>query len=602
MSVLETPRIFLKGEMSWDPITTNNYDTNYDEDTDKPIFPKAADKVKAFRTQAINQVVPAGNWNPHGTHRVASYDAGVSAVDLGAGVVKNDPFVAAAIQFTGMLVDLEPFGATSSQIYFDGMTFGIDGGYRILAPRTSRFTARYINFARNTVNKMIAGVASAVWQTSFAKSDGLRVDAFDSPALQALAKALAGADVLGLTVRLNVYRTIYYDNPALRNGSPATKQAGEALVAKLQGGGFQPNPARSHLVGVIGLWRKGEPAHEPGDRALCPAGQSPLGSAYARLDAKALTLDLSNSVSEVTEDLKKQDLGPLTVVAVDPATQARTPLGTFKYGDYDRAAYEASAGIVTLPLAAGAAKAAGDKDLQLRDASGTVLLAEQAVRAIPETPNLYLDEGESKTATFQVYERGSPKAAALPVTLYKMSPDGSKVANTLPMKTDPNGVLSVPVVGTTGAVFPYVPVLANGDPPPAGGIDTQANTYMYVRILPADGDIGLMPPTWDNVYANVLANWNALAPCMDNWLMLDDPAQVKQYAAVLKRLTDPARFESFRFMPVTRDMTKGERTLLYNYLDAPAEALAAAAAAKPAPLSRNLAALSRAMRRPPPGA
>jgi hypothetical protein len=76
-----------------------------------------------------------------------------------------------------------------------------------------------------------------------------------------------------------------------------------------------------------------------------------------------------------------------------------------------------------------------------------------------------------------------------------------------------------------------------------------------------------LPPTWENVYVNVLANWNAMARCMDNWSKLDDPDQVKAYAAILKRLTDPANFEGFLFMPVTRDMSSGERALLYNFLD-----------------------------------
>ena len=82
---------------------------------------------------------------------------------------------------------------------------------------------------------------------------------------------------------------------------------------------------------------------------------------------------------------------------------------------------------------------------------------------------------------------------------------------------------------------------------------------------------------------------------LDNWLKLDDSAQVLAYAAIVKRLTDPANFESFRFMPVTRDMSRGERTLLYNFLNtAPGEIAVGAAATT----QRNLgvAQLSRAMR------
>ena len=55
-------------------------------------------------------------------------------------------------------------------------------------------------------------------------------------------------------------------------------------------------------------------------------------------------------------------------------------------------------------------------------------------------------------------------------------------------------------------------------------------------------------------------------------------------------------------MPVTRDMTAGERTLLWNFLDAPTEPPEVKAEAPDAeetrtvPLERDLAKLSRAMR------
>ena len=65
----------------------------------------------------------------------------------------------------------------------------------------------------------------------------------------------------------------------------------------------------------------------------------------------------------------------------------------------------------------------------------------------------------------------------------------------------------------------------------------------------------------------MLSNWEAMAPCMDNWLRLGDPQQVLAYGWVLKHLTDPGNFEAFRFMPVTRDMSAGQRTLLYAFLD-----------------------------------
>ncbi|MGH9467409.1 MAG: hypothetical protein ACRD1Y_08635, partial [Terriglobales bacterium] len=432
MSVLETPRIYFQGEMTWDPITTNNYDDNYNEDSGETIFPGAVDRVRAFRDNAVTQVVTAVSWNPQGTHRSTFFNTRVCGCDLGPGRPSGgDPFLNAAVNFTGMLVDVEPFGAFTSQLFFDRMGFGFGGGYFLHAPSRRRFVDRYLNFNRNPANGMIAGRASVVWQTSFAKAEGLRIEAYDSPALQALAAALDADDVLGLTCRFNTYNTIYYDNPALSNGSPAAREEAEALVVKLRSGGFQPNPARSRLVGVVGLWRRGEPAQEPVDRVLVPVSPAQgLANAWVRISENALTLDLSNSVPETGANLDKLDAGPLTVTASDPdpaSGVAAITLATIPYAAYNRPAYEASAGIIVVPLVPAIARAAAGMNLSLQSNAGN--LTEETLRAVSATPDLYLDEGQSAEAAFQVWERGRPAQRALALTLYQMSANGGSLDN-----------------------------------------------------------------------------------------------------------------------------------------------------------------------------
>ena len=600
MSVLETPRILFRGQIAWDPIVTNNYPRFYDEKSGEAKLPAAASTLKQvaeFRREAIAAVMTRGNWNPHGTHRSTFFDAEVTGVDTGAGVDTGDPFVGTPIDFTGMLVDCEPYGAFSSQLFFDAMTFGIPGGCLVDARRSTRMTARYINFARNSYNQMIAGVASVVWQTSFAKADGLVLDAHGSPALQALQEALADDDVLGLTVRWNSYRTVYYDDSTLRNGSPQSAAATQKQVEALETGGFQPNPARSMVVGVLGLWRVGEPPHEPGDRPLLAAPPRIVASAHARLDGHTLTLDLANSVAEVDAILSKQNLGTLTVVAVDADNHVVATLGLLNYHQYDRTAYETGAGIVTLQVDPGSLAAASENNLQVRGSDGRVYLSETELWALPTEPNRYLDEGDPPTTTaVQLYVRGVPGQAGTEVTMYDASGTAPVVVTTT--VTDPDGVASFPIAPVAGgAVKPYI-FLGGPDPVTPTQLDPQLTPYMYVRTLPTDASIGNLPPTWDNVYGGVLANWNAMAPCMDNWLRLDNPAQVKAYGPMLKKLTDPSNFEAFRFMPVTRDMTAGERTLLWRFLDAPAEAtrdLTETEASEEVPQG-DQAKLSRAMR------
>jgi hypothetical protein len=591
MSVLETPRLIFRGNITWDPIVTNNRPQQYDEDDAQTVFGAGVD-VAAFRKAAIDAVIArraggqefVSNWNPHGTHRSTFYDTAIVGVDVGNGPSADDSVVNSPVTCTGMLVDLEPYGAFSSQLFFDSISFGIEGGCRIFAPRTTRMTGRYINFSRNPAG-FIAGVASVVWQVSFPKANGLRLDAHDSKALGMLATSLESGDVLGLTMRWNAYRTLYFDSFDPNSDDLAIARQ---LRSNLAGGGFQPNPARSVLIGVLGLWRKGEPASEPGDRALLTQSDS-IASAHARLSTDRLTLDLANSVPETGLDLTKRNLGDLTAVAVgaDGKTVIAT-LGTFGYEAYRREAYEASAGIITVKVDPTAAQAVRAADIQLRQQDGTVLLAETALRAIPGAPNTYLDEGESATLDVMVLDRGKPAGAGIDVTM--VNPDES-APGPVRRVTNAEGIATFSLAGKKGQIEGFVLVPGQGMPLPSQ-IDPQATTYAYVRTLPADTDIAALPPTWENVHGRVLRNWEAMAPCMDNWLNLRDPDQVKSFAPMLRHLTAKANFEAYRFMPVTRDMTAGERTLLHAFLEG-AEMPAAVVEAAP---RRSLKQLSRAMR------
>ncbi len=175
------------------------------------------------------------------------------------------------------------------------------------------------------------------------------------------------------------------------------------------------------------------------------------------------------------------------------------------------------------------------ENLQLED-STRALLTELPLRGIPSTPNVYLDEGSDVNTTFQVYERGVPATSSVTFTLYQtdnvVNPTGSKTVS-----TDANGVLTIPISATGGSVTGYVPSFSAQDAP-TQGINPPVNTYMYVRVRPAYAAIAQLTPTWENVYVNVLANWNAMAPCMDNWLSLADPEQIKNLKDLVKRLTD----------------------------------------------------------------
>jgi hypothetical protein len=574
MSVLDPPRVYFRGQMTWDPIVTNNYAQFYDLATAKPSL--AGSTVAEYRERA-RQSVTRGNWNVHGTHRSTFFETAVCGVDRGRGLDTGDPLVGVPMSFTGMLVDLDPYGATTSQLFFDRLGCGIDGGCQIVAPRGGPMVARRINFARNTTYRVIAGVASVVWQASFPRAAGLAVHPRGSPVLAAmLDRLLRDRDVLGLTVRVNAYRTVYFGTP-----SP-TPQDAAALARQIADGGFHPNPARSMVVGVIGLWRRGEPPAVPGDRVLARAPGSQVGTAFARLGRNRLSLDLANSVPETGFDLTKLDLGPLTVAAGDVV------VGTIPPEAYATPAYEATAGIVDLPLDAATARAARTGDLQVRTADGTVLLAEQPLTVVADPPDVYLEEGESAPVTLRAFERGRVPRRRVSVTMVEVgSPLPPRV-----VEAGRGGVATVPLTGGQGGSWTWMLVPWRDEQPPLPQrLVPELTEYLALRTTPADDDIAALAPTWDNVHRSVLRDFEALAPCMDNWLHLGDEQQCRAYAPLIRSLTSRERFDDYRYMPVTRELTRGQRTLLHRWCDAvtsavpegEAEAVATAAAEAPQP-------------------
>lgn len=629
MSILEFPRVYFRGEVAWDPVTTNNYPVDqapaaYDElgcdSTLNTTQVLTANQVAGFRQAAIDEVSNDGNWNPDGSYRCPFYNTYISGVDLGQGLDTSDAFATAPVGFTGMLIDCEPYGALSSQLFFNDMSFGIQGGCRIYGKRITRFSDRFINFNANPSNNMIAGTASVMWQTGFAKDQGLQIDAHDSKVLQQLQASMSDPDVLGVLVRFVAYRTVYYNDPTLSNGN-SSDPAASALQAKLNAGGFQPNPARSLLVGTVGLWRRQDAMTEPSERALIatmatvpgqkpPARKGPVvATAFARATNKGIALDFSNTIPCSDRATDKFDLGTLTLTAADPAPAvAVAKIATIDFSQYDRAAFEATSGIIDIALDGDTAKQIAGMNLAISAADGTTYLQEDVLRAIPLTPNLYVNQGDAASLAVQVYQRGIPVGAGVTVTMSDMN---ATQATAVSLKTNGSGQVSFPLQSATSEVIGWV--FQPGDNPvlPIGkNFSPLTCTYAYQRVLPAETDIGEMEPTWDNVYTYVMANWNSMAPCMDNWLRLNDEQQVRSYASMIKMLTDPANFEGYRFMPITRDMSNGQRTLLWNFLDSPVAVGAASVGASTATGVRgrlaekarpqtNIEQLSRSMRSGP---
>ncbi len=202
MSVLDTPRIYFQGQITWDPLVTNNRPDYYDVETSRTVF--GTGDVAAYRERArlwVLEDLAGHNWNVHGTHRSAFFNATVTGVDVGRGLRRKDDLTGVPVSLSGMLVDVDPYGFFTSQLFFDVFSCGIPGGCSVLARSCGPMVARRMNGRRILGDAYRAGGASAVWQTSF-PTDRLSVHPRGSQVLAALAESMKkGKDVVGLTVR-----------------------------------------------------------------------------------------------------------------------------------------------------------------------------------------------------------------------------------------------------------------------------------------------------------------------------------------------------------------------------------------------------------------
>jgi hypothetical protein len=731
MSVLSFPRINFMGYMCWDPATGNNNDyfPTYDDTNASLNWPflkgqgiTQSNFGTTFRTWAINlQTIPPynsgqpgipGEWNyfgGNGAYFLQYVDPSmdidrrttISGGKLGPGqVVGSDPFFHKTATLLGdpfgnpepkppgRLVDVNPASVFSSQIYYQGISFG-DASMGIQAKRAYRMQSRFINFGRN-YNLPNAGIASVTWQACFPTGSGLTINPGSSSLLLALQGKLNSKAAKGIMVRFNVYLNLYYQNGYFNNVpiQPAElKDLPPLYAAAVQSGNLFPNPCYSRIVGVIGPWYDDELATAPEGRylampsniVLCnPAAKDPcwqpqavaqaeaepalskagprtgsaavstgrnpirvptrkpnasasLGVALAEVDYQnnILSIDLLNTFPEEDWQGVKANFKTITIGVMNGNTF--TPIGTLPYSAYNTAAYELGGGIVDVPFNPNLASAIRDGVLAFQ-VDQSVWVAEPLNTSPPtykqvatrtvmiETPliaqtdqrGVYLNEGEQGEFQVSIKAKGKPAAGAM-MRMVKYIPDsvgadaslppiptsanqvvnitsgqsapisvnvGGKAITTMAttVQADANGMVTVKVAAA-GSGFPVIvfyPYAAGATPPAPMPAFSEALTSMFttIRVLPyndqfVDQFVQLWNSSydpakaWDFVYNNILYLYDMIYPVMLKFVPLGDRRRVEAAIDQVLALIAPSYFpESTLAMPITRDLSRGARTVI----------------------------------------
>jgi hypothetical protein len=143
------------------------------------------------------------------------------------------------------------------------------------------------------------------------------------------------------------------------------------------------------------------------------------------------------------------------------------------------------------------------------------------------------------------------------------------IALVLPVSADGTAVFEIVGAEAGYRHFGFTAFEGNDVPMPPAALPIATAEFASVRTLPFDDQLQTDTPdealTFEFVYENILSTYDAIAPRMSNIVDLADAGSVRTFARRILEVTESGLFESARYMPVTRDLSRGKRTLLQRF-------------------------------------
>ena len=588
MSYLERPRLTFAGRFEADVSTVNNNPVNFDDATFLPEYDTPGAPVLDATGQQTGMMTN-GWWNPTGTGIFRLIGCQVTSAQLArSDCGPDDPILKmtlenAADRPAGKLVDLDPMQQMVSMI------FGLR--MRLTANGEDVFTADFAAAPFADIWFTRGGGPGSLYQSVLIGAEG------GGPRWS---KSLAGSPFL------REFRDLAGDLP---------------LSARFLVDGFVTNSSdplfpTGRIVGTIGVARPDEPRHfVRGRHLLVPLdltnGSASYGNpirrdvnnAVAMLSGPTLLLDVGNALTTNGRGGPFANNGPIKVGVVAPGG-AFTEIGTLPANYSEPGWLEQTGGIVEFAL--------GDSQTQAESSplalSFTPAPGSPSVVCPREEPSGFhvradsfvfrADPGDAISVDIFVSKFGQPSDAEVGVAL---DPPNSYLTQLQPQQ---------PVAGAPGppgrsAPLPGQPLsaldfpaavnaidgharltIATKDPGyPRGYIDGQVYTVRPTLnpippefVNPSDTISILLfshvdtegPPTWWDDVQPILQRYANLYPVMRKVLDLDDYMSVIAHKDMLTYvfslpLDDP------NYMPVTRDLSRGKKRLILDWLAGAAE-------------------------------
>ncbi|MCG6575862.1 hypothetical protein EGM97_14220 [Pseudomonas sp. AF32] len=360
MSVLNFPRIYLNGEMFWNPPTANNNDqfplydaVNMDinwpfvghfditrHNAPHKLMPWAISPVHMADLPSYVLQVPGNANKKHYPYMPAEWDLfgdnGCGLVNYGQTrstviggelqantYIEHDALVGKNYQLLGSplgssaptaarFVDISPWQNTFTALYFDKLVLG-DSSCGLILNRKYRMMDRFLNFSWGALGGLVN--VSTTWQSCFPK-ENLEWASGNSALLTNLKQQMERQGAQGLMFRFSVYLTCYdrngvfNDYPQRLNTRSHNVQDIDA-VGKLYREGLNNvnqiffNPAYSRTSAVLGLWFANEYPTAPAGLRLVP--NQPVSMVQPGQDSQSAQLGVISA--QFTGNILSLDLG-----------------------------------------------------------------------------------------------------------------------------------------------------------------------------------------------------------------------------------------------------------------------------------------------------
>src|SRR5579875_696488 len=584
------------------------------------------------RTAQQQYLIPS-EWNYYGDMGLTMQDMKLVSVQTGPGSFDpNSPYIGAQLSFnnrpgstggsTGMLIDVNPEGVPSSQVFADCLTLtGTDGTTAIFSAKPSKAATRWINFQRNARLRGPNG-AAAYFQCVVPASE-----LQGQPILKLMSQP--GSPPLGgIVFRYYMFRSLQPIN-TFKYPDDEWRAKIEAIYQNGQNGKDYStciNPTYCQLSGTIAPWYESEMQSVTTGRYFAPTqntvpvpppppGESggngnafSLAPAVFQVSSNAQTVSIDfvgtfpdqyqkttqNPYDPLqTDNNPKMDFGPVTLnLRLNGQDKVIQQISYADTAQGDKQGW-----IFDVPLTGFSPQQIQEGTFVLNSSKYGDLLIEQDFFIASDQSCIYGEQYGSETlftnesatdemATIRMFRKGqevSPQTSP-PIAVWQYAQVPNQDQNNFkPVKLMSNYKPGTPLRVHTQlpGVFLFIFLPESVTPPAdAADVDLMNTPLINLRILPNNKDygqyyqnpsspepIGNDKLTFNVIFLEVLRNYYLLYPAMNLVIPLNDPEQWDD-AEMARRLyahTQKSWFDQYGYMPRTRDLSQTRRTLLHAW-------------------------------------